>query len=150
MDELSFLRTIMDVLERREPEAVLAGALDAAVRLSGAQRGSLLVPAPDGGWRVRLARGAALDETVSRGVLDRLLITGTVRLDNALEEPAIGQRASVRTLGLLSVLAVPVLVETEVVAAIYLESRSAAGRFKPDAHRVLHAFPAKIGPAPPP
>jgi transcriptional regulator with GAF, ATPase, and Fis domain len=120
--------------------------LDAAVEISGAERGFLVLRETDGRLRVRVARGmdrralfeedgqgdAQAQRTLSRSIVARAIDGGqTLATVDALEDERLGQAASVHALALRSVAAVPLRLRGEVQAALYLDDRLRPGAFGP-------------------
>ncbi|MBW2465465.1 MAG: sigma 54-interacting transcriptional regulator, partial [Deltaproteobacteria bacterium] len=113
--------------------------LDAAVDLSGAERGFIVVREEDGALRVRVARGldrreiADSEQAFSRSVAARAIDSGApISTVDALSDERLDGAASVHALALRSVLAVPLKQGGEVRGAIYLDDRLRPGAFGPD------------------
>ncbi|MFW6050324.1 MAG: sigma 54-interacting transcriptional regulator [Myxococcota bacterium] len=113
--------------------------LEAAVELTGAERGYVVSRDDSGGLRVREARGMDRRELArdvhafSRSVVERALDGGQpMRTVDALRDETLQGAASIHALDLRSVLAVPVRRAGEVQAAIYLDDRLRPGAFGPD------------------
>ncbi len=148
MDELELYHRICEVTCQGDAEQLLERALDAAISLSGAEAGHLVLADGDGAslGSHYLARGGPPE--VSRGILERVLEQGTgLVLDNALDHEDFQHLESVRRLHLLSVLAVPVKEERRVLAVLYLVNSSAAGVFRDPEQALLEIFAGRIGPA---
>ncbi|MGE0707324.1 MAG: diguanylate cyclase [Planctomycetota bacterium] len=98
---------------RNEFESVLETVLDTAVSLTHAQRGMVFLKNEDGGLDIRLARDhrkRSLEGTpdVPRSIVDRVCQTAEpVFLPSIAERAPQGLSASVRNLGLLSAMCVP-------------------------------------------
>ena len=104
--------------------------LQAALELSGAERGYLVAKDGDGVPRVRAARGLLREElerdehALSRSIVARVLSSGRpLRTMDAASDDRLAASASVHALSLRSVLAVPLRIRGEVRGAIYLEDR---------------------------
>ncbi|MGD8858647.1 MAG: sigma 54-interacting transcriptional regulator [Myxococcales bacterium] len=114
----------------RRPGRIHEIVLDAALELSGAECGYLVLRAPDGRPRVRAGRGLSREAlrgpemALSRSIVSRVLGSGRPlsTVDAAADERLSGV-ASVHALSLRSVLAVPLRIRGEVRGAIYLEDR---------------------------
>jgi transcriptional regulator with GAF, ATPase, and Fis domain len=115
--------------ERRLPR-LYEIVLDAAIELSGAERGYLVLRDRDGRPRVRAARGIErkdardLEQAPSRSIVARVLGSGRAltTMDAATDDQLSGA-ASIHALSLRSVMAVPLRIRGEVVGAIDLEDR---------------------------
>ncbi len=113
--------------------------LDAAIDLSGAERGFIVVRKDDGALRVRVARGLdrkTIDEDArlfSRSLAARAIDSGApISTVDALRDERLDGAASVHALALRSVVAVPFKREGEVRGAIYLDDRLRPGAFGPE------------------
>jgi transcriptional regulator with GAF, ATPase, and Fis domain/tetratricopeptide (TPR) repeat protein len=113
--------------------------LDAAIDLSGAERGFVVIREEDGTLRVRVARGldrktiAEDARLFSRSLAARAIDTGApISTVDALHDERLDSAASVHALALRSVVAVPFKREGEVRGAIYLDDRLRPGAFGPN------------------
>jgi transcriptional regulator with GAF, ATPase, and Fis domain len=113
--------------------------LDAAIDLSGAERGFVILRDDDGSLRVRVARGldrraiAEDEQLFSRSLSARAIDGGApIATVDALRDERLDGAASVHALSLRSVVAVPFRREGEVRGAIYLDDRLRPGAFGPD------------------
>ncbi len=144
------LRRVMEINRRlgasRSSQEVLATALDAAIELTGAERGFVLLPAdPEAdaapndagpGFEVAAARNVDRAQLTgdhlefSRRITDEVIARGEPILthDAALDDRFRGN-ASVHAMRLKSVLAAPIRAGDRAVGALYLDNRLAAGRF---------------------
>ncbi len=112
---------------------------DAAVELSGAERGLLILREDDGGLRVRVARGLSgpaeaggRPDEFSRSIAARAIDGGlAVSTVDAVRDERMDGAASVHALSLRSILAVPLRRRGEVAGALYLEDRLRPGAFGP-------------------
>ncbi len=148
MDELALYRKICDVTCQGDAQSLLERALDAAIALSGAEAGHLVLAAPDGAslGNHYLARGGPPE--VSHGILARAIEEGqSLLLENARAHEDFQHLESVQRLQLLSVLVVPVREERRVLAALYLVNSSQVGVFRASDQALLEAFAARIAPA---
>jgi transcriptional regulator with GAF, ATPase, and Fis domain len=125
------LATLSKRLNAERREARLHEAiLDAAVQLSGAERGYLVLRDGQGRARVRAGRGLlrdaldAAEVALSRSIVDRVLGSGrALSTVDAAHDDRLSGAASVAALALRSVAAVPLSLRGEVVGALYLEDR---------------------------
>ncbi len=112
-------------------------ALDAMLLWAGVERGLLLLRAPDGKLVPRAARNLAREDLVgeqlalSHGIAQQALEKGdTVVATDAFA--SLGDlHASVHTLRLRSVLAVPLIARGETLGVVYLDDRTRRGAFGP-------------------
>ena len=114
-ESLALLREAALVISATSAPRVLELALDAMIRLSGAQRGFILLSHADGAQEVAAARnmerGRIADAAaeISRRVVGAVLAEGKpVRLEDALHTEPFSLAESVTRLKLLSVLCAPI------------------------------------------
>ncbi len=132
----------------------LTVALDAAIRLTGAERGFLMMlapdttgEAPDGELAFRVARNAkqeTLDENafeVSRSVVREVAQSNTpVITTNAQKDPRFATQDSVINYALRSIMAVPLTVRGKTIGALYVDNKARAGLFTPADLDLLTTF----------
>jgi sigma-B regulation protein RsbU (phosphoserine phosphatase) len=118
---------------------VLDRVMDEVVTLTRAERGFLMLRASDGSLVFRTARGMeqrtieAPEFQISRGIVDRVALEGKPLLtSDAQLDPLLGERASVRLLGLRAILCVPLELRGKVQGVVYVDSRLQTGVFSPD------------------
>jgi transcriptional regulator with GAF, ATPase, and Fis domain len=150
----ALLREISLVLSGTGVNRVLELMLDAVVRLSGAERGFILLSRPDGAQEIvaarRMERGKASDAAteISRRVVAKALAEGRpLLLEDALNTPPFSLAESVTRLKLLSVLCVPIRGERGVAGAIYVENRRLSGVFTPRTEGLIAEFAERVGAA---
>jgi serine/threonine-protein kinase PknK len=105
--------------------------LEAAIALSGAERGLLLRPDLQGRVRARAQLGAANAQALplanavwSHSIVERVLRTGQLLASvNAAEDQQLSAASSVHALALRSVLSLPMRTHDAVLGVIYLEDR---------------------------
>ena len=134
---------------------VLRHAMDAAVELTGAERGFLILWRPDGrGGRalhVPVARNLdreKIDKSqlkYSRTIAEQVIETGEplVTVD-ALSDERFKTHASIHAMRLRSVISVPVRSPQGVMGALYLDNRFQRGRFREEDMGVLLAFADQV------
>ncbi len=125
-------------------------AVDSAIRLTGAERGFLMLfdgEAGDGELVFRVARNAKqemLEESafeVSRSVVREVGHTHTpVVTTNAQQDPRFSMQDSVINFALLSVMAVPLMMRGRNLGVLYVDNKARAGMFGPADLNLLHAF----------
>ena len=131
-------------------DEALTLALDAAIRLTSAERGFLMLfdgEAGDGELVFRLARNAkqeTLEESafeVSRSVVREVAQTNTpVVTTNAQKDPRFSTQESVINYALRSVMAVPLTVRGKTIGALYVDNKARAGLFGQPDLDLLHTF----------
>ncbi|MEY4511111.1 MAG: hypothetical protein RLZZ450_3233, partial [Pseudomonadota bacterium] len=135
-----------------EREAVLAFALDAAIELTGAERGFVLLPAADQrGFEVAAAQnmeGARVRKSEwkwSRSIAERVIRQGEPVLTvDAGSDPRFARQASVHAMQLKSVLCAPIRGQSAVRGALYLDNRLARARFAQEDAELLLTFADQV------
>jgi PAS domain S-box-containing protein len=126
---------------------VLRIVMDTIVRLTGAERGFLMLRNNKGDLTINIARNLeqeTLDDTelaISRTVVNRVINQGQpVLTTNAQEDPRFDSQESVITLNLRSILCVPLIVKGELTGVIYADNRVRTGLFTRSDLELLSAF----------
>jgi len=148
------LREVTLVLSCLKPARVLELIMDAMIRLSGAERGFLLLLREDGTHEVAAARRmervnvempeAELSRKVIQTVIEK---RRPLRLEDASNTPPYSLAESVTRLKIISVLCVPIVAEDRLLGIVYLENRRAARVFSEATEAMLADFAARIAPA---
>jgi DNA-binding NtrC family response regulator len=121
--------------QERDPNRLMEIALDAAIGVTGAERGILLIGADGGGQRVAHTRyldGEMADGLagLSSTIAQRALSDGEVVVSNDIRsDPRFSQCASV-ALGVARVLCAPIHARGEIEGAIYLDRRTRGRPFE--------------------
>ena len=151
---VALLREAALVISATSAPRVLELALDAMIRLSGAQRGFILLSHADGAQEVAAARnmerGRVADAAseISRRVVGAVLADGKpVRLEDALHTAPFSLAESVTRLKLLSVLCAPIRAGGRIAGALYLENRKVTGIFTEETERLVAEFAETVGAA---
>lgn len=128
---------------------VLNEVMDTIVRLTGAERGFLMLRDDDDPTKMafRIARNLereSLEESefeVSHTVVDRVVREGVaVVTTNAQEDPRFGRQESVVAYNLRSILCVPLKLKDELTGVIYADNRVRAGLFTEKERNLLASF----------
>ncbi len=139
---------LLDILKRlaceHNVDRLLERITDAAVELSRAERGFVLLPNEEGELVPRLVRGMPLDDpsvAFSRSIAEAVLIDGEpiVTVD-AQGDRRLTEYLTVHKLRLQSVACLPIRGPRGTVGVIYLEHRLRRGRFAEDEIDLLLAF----------
>ena len=134
--------------EERDADRLLAAIVDAAIELSGAERGFVLLPAGDG-LEIRVARGFAgpgEDVPVSRSIAERVLRSGEPEhAVDALHDARYRDQLSIHDLRLRSVICLPLGFRGERVGALYLDNRLRSRAFDDEAVALLESFADQAG-----
>jgi GAF domain-containing protein len=148
-DRLSALYEVSRVLNSSlELEEALVIVIDAAIRLSGAERGFLmLLDEASGQFHFRVARNANRDTLaedafeISRSVVQEVIQTGqpVVTLD-AQRDPRFTDRASVVNYLLRSIMAVPLRRQGRPIGVLYVDTRTRRALFRQDDLELLRTF----------
>lgn len=126
---------------------VLRIVMDTIVRLTGAERGFLMLRDDSGTLQMRIARNWEQesvqnnDFAISRTVIDRVADEGQpIVTTNALEDPRFGGQDSIIAYNLRSILCVPLKVKDELIGVIYADNRIRTGLFSKSDRDLLSAF----------
>ena len=133
-------------------QTVLDQVMDAIIKLTGAERGFLMLLDDDGNLVPRVARNIdqqtldSGDFHVSRTVTRQVVESGQpVLTTNAQEDPRFAGQASVIANALRSIMATPLRVRGQVTGVVYVDNRARAGLFKPEDLAALDAFAGQAG-----
>ncbi len=131
-------------------DRLMEAILDAAVELTGAERGFILMPT-EGGLEVRAARevgqGDARDphEQFSRSIAESVYLDGeAVVTVDAEGDDRFNEFLSIHALKIRSVACVPITYRGSDFGVLYLENRLRRGRFSGKDLRVLGAFSDQV------
>ncbi len=126
--------------------ALLERIMDAAVALSGAERGFVILFEGEQ-LEVKVSRNLRRETlsrpefSVSRSVVQKVAVTGrSVCLSDASQAEGFEEAQSIVDLGLRSVLCVPLLLQGKTLGALYLDHCTKRGAFGPAEERVLRLF----------
>jgi adenylate cyclase len=126
---------------------VLRIVMDTLIRLTGAERGFLMLRADDGELTMRIARNweqesvRSTEFAISRTVVDRVVNEGQpIVTTNAQEDPRFDGQESVIAYSLRSILCVPLKVKDELTGVIYADNRIRSGIFTKAERDLLAAF----------
>ncbi|MHB8416477.1 MAG: sigma 54-interacting transcriptional regulator [Myxococcales bacterium] len=155
-DEVEALKTLLRFSERMmthdDVQAVLEEMMDAAISLTHADKGFLILVEPDR-LAVRVARnlqsGAGLDlDDARRGVSDSIVAKvletkKPIIVNDALHDEQFGQSESVVNLKLISVICAPLLEKGNLLGVLYLGNDRIAHRFEARSLELLTIFAAQ-------
>jgi PAS domain S-box-containing protein len=126
---------------------VLRIVMDTIVRLTGAERGFLMLRDERNELTIRIARNweqetlEAAETEISRTVVNQVITAGQpVLTTNAQQDPRFDSQESVITLNLRSILCVPLKVREELIGVIYADNRVRTGLFTETERNLLAAF----------
>ncbi|MCK6539894.1 MAG: GAF domain-containing protein [Anaerolineales bacterium] len=130
-----------------EIDEVLQIVMDTIVRLTGAERGFLMLRDEHGEMQTRLARNWEQESinksefAISRTIIERVIQGGeAVLTTNAREDPRFGGQESIIAFNLRSILCVPLMVKTDLIGVIYTDNRIRTGIFSEADRDLLIAF----------
>ncbi len=158
MDILQKLHGITkDLLGSNNVDEVLQQIMDAAMQLSGAERGFLLIKAEDpdspvAGYSVKVARNISKDLLegddfrVSLSAVGEVVKNGQPLVtDNAILDQRFESAESVHELDLKSILVLPLTTADEVVGVLYMDHSYETERFHGQESEVLQIFADHAG-----
>jgi len=130
-----------------EVDEVLQIVMDTIVRLTGAERGFLMLRDEQGEMQTRIARNWEQESinksefAISRTIIERVIQDGeAVLTTNAREDPRFGGQESIIAFNLRSILCVPLMVKTDLIGVIYTDNRIRTGIFSEGDRDLLIAF----------
>lgn len=130
-----------------ELDSVLQIVMDTIVRLTGAERGFLMLRDERSEMSTRIARNWEQESinpnefAISRTVMQKVIDTGEpVLTTNAQEDPRFGSQESIVAYALRSILCVPLKVKNELIGLIYADNRIRSGIFSENERDLLTAF----------
>lgn len=130
-----------------ELDEVLQIVMDTIIRLTGAERGFLMLRGAGGEMETRVARNweheslDAAEFAISRTVMDRVVNEGQpVLTTNAQEDNRFSGQRSVVAYNLRSILCVPLKLKNELIGVIYADNRIRSGLFTNRHLDLLAAF----------
>ncbi|GAB4444157.1 MAG: hypothetical protein OHK0041_00070 [Anaerolineales bacterium] len=130
-----------------EIDEVLQIVMDTIVRLTGAERGFLMLRDKDGEMQTRIARNWEQESinksefAISRTIVQRVIESGeAVLTTNAREDPRFGGQESIIAFNLRSILCVPLMVKTDLIGVIYTDNRIRTGIFSEADRDLMTAF----------
>jgi len=146
---LAVFRRLNSVIETRD---VLGLALDAAIELTGAERGFVIVSESEGGeLTVPVARNVDREQVgkshlkFSRSIAEQAIATGAPVLTvDATSDDRFRSNVSVHAMRLRSVIAVPIRSPEGVLGALYLDNRFTEARFVRGDADLLLAFADQV------
>lgn len=128
-------------------QTVLDQVMDAIIKLTGAERGFLMLLDDDDNLRPQVARNIDRETLesgefhVSRTVTTQVMESGQAILTtNAQEDPRFAGQASVVANALRSIMATPLRVRGKVTGVVYVDNRAREGLFKQEDLDALDAF----------
>ena len=126
---------------------VLRIVMDTIIRLTGAERGFLMLRDDDGELAIRIARNweqesiLSSEFAISRTVVNRVVSEGKpIVTTNAQEDPRFDGQESIIAYSLRSILCVPLEVKGKITGVIYADNRIRAGIFTQSERDLLAAF----------
>ncbi len=128
-------------------DEVLRIVMDTIVRLTGAERGFLMLANEKGEMITQIARNWEKESlnnnetAVSRTVIKRVIESGVpVMTTNAKEDPRFNSTESIVAYKLRSILCVPLMVKSYLIGVIYTDNRLQAGIFREPEKDLITAF----------
>ncbi len=141
------------LLTEHDLDHLLEFILDAAVELTGAERGLVLMPSAEGGadLEIKAARDLKKEESedphdkFSRSIAESVYLDGEpVITVDAMSDQRFNEFLSIHELRLKSVACMPVIYRGRSLGVLYLENRLRRGRFGGSDLRVLAAFADQV------
>ncbi|MCK7520444.1 MAG: GAF domain-containing protein [Ignavibacteriales bacterium] len=121
--------------------------MDTIVRLTGAERGFLMLRDEHGEMQTRIARNWEQESinksefAISRTIIQRVIQGGeAVLTTNAREDPRFDGQESIIAFNLRSILCIPLMVKTDLIGVIYTDNRIRVGIFSEADRDLMTAF----------
>lgn len=140
------LESVEGLYGTRELDELMCNAVDRAIRVTGAERGLLLVEGADGTLRTRVARereggDLPLETRYSMKWVEKVWRSGepAVTMDTADQQP-VSLSDSILALRLISVMAVPMLTTGRSLGVLYVDSTAKVREFTPSDLSVFKAL----------
>jgi PAS domain S-box-containing protein len=144
---LALANTTQAVNSSLELDEVLQLVMDTIIRLTGAERGFLMLRDTQGEMITRVARNWGQESinpnefAISRTIIQRVIDSGEpVLTTNAQEDPRFGGHNSIVVHNLRSILCVPLMVKAELIGVIYADNRIRSGIFREAERDLLAVF----------
>lgn len=152
LQQLETLHNITKTLNTSlDLDVVLNNVMDQVVKVTGAERGFLMLFDDDGELRFQVARGmdqrdlATPEFDVSKTILEQVINSREPLLTiNAQSDVRLGTE-SIVTKGLLSILCVPITRREELIGLVYLDNRLKTGLFTESHRYLVTAFASEAG-----
>ena len=119
-----------------ELDEVLQKVMDTIIKITGAERGFLMIKDEDGELTTRVARNwekESLDTeelSVSKTIINRVISGGQALLTtNAQDDPRFMGQDSITNYNLRSILCVPLIIKNQLIGVIYADNRIRSGLF---------------------
>ena len=149
------LEQISEALSQQtQPQELFEKIMDAALELTGADRGFLILVKPGVGIDVKVARNVRREQIehpkfqVSRGIIFETLKTGRTKLvEDAKDDQQLSERRSITALRLASVICVPLKAGRSLMGVLYLDHRLKRSLFGPKHVLLMEAFAEKAAAA---
>lgn len=130
-------------------DTVLNRAMDEVLRLTGAERGYIILRDLNGALDFRVARDLEKPDNTSfqgsQTILSDVLDSGQpLRTDNAYKDPRMQGNVSVAHMALRSVVCVPLAYKGAIIGAVYVDNRLRTGVFTTREENLLTAFSNQI------
>lgn len=145
--EGQILELAKKILLETEVHGVLDRAMDQLIRISGAERGMVILFDHKDGVLFEVARNLQKEDInnpefeVSRTIIEQTKTSGkSICLPNAHDDPSLQKSPSTKRLNILSVICLPLLHEGDEFGAIYLDNRSVRGIFTPQLFELVKSF----------
>lgn len=126
---------------------VLRIVMDTIIRLTGAERGFLMLRDEAGEMTMRIARNWEQESinpsefAISRTIMQQVISEGEpVLTTNAQADPRFGDQKSIVAYNLRSILCVPLKVKEELIGVMYADNRLRSGLFTVSQRDLLSAF----------
>ncbi|MCB1059879.1 MAG: GAF domain-containing protein [Calditrichaeota bacterium] len=144
---LTKLAALMEDINREmSPEAILDRAMGAAIELTGAERGFLVLVEPNGEWKFSVARNMDSDiddaEEAASQTIIRRVIDGRqpILINDVIGGSDLSQQHSIAKMQVRSIMGAPLMAKNKLVGVAYVDTTKLAGVFDQTSLMLFETF----------
>lgn len=137
---------IEDINRDMTPAAILERAMSAAMELTGAERGFLVLVEPNGEWRFAVARNIATEiadaETAASQTIIRRVIDGrsSILINDVIGASDLSQQQSIAKMQVRSIMGAPLISKNNLLGVAYVDTTKLAGVFDQTSLSLFETF----------
>lgn len=144
---LTKLAALMEDINRdMSPDAILDRAMSAAIELTGAERGFLVLVEPNGEWKFSVARNMDSDivdaEEAASQTIIRRVIEGRqpILINDVVGGSDLSQHHSIAKMQVRSIMGAPLMSKNKIVGVAYVDTTKLAGVFDQTSLMLFETF----------
>lgn len=137
---------IEDINRDMTPDAILDRAMSAAIELTGAERGFLVLIGPNGDWRFSVARNMDSDianaEAVASQTIIRRVIDGRqpILINDVIGGSDLSHQQSIAKMQVRSIMGAPLVSKNKLLGVAYVDTTKLAGVFDQTSLMLFETF----------